>query len=79
MDGKPARHDGVLALNQGAQNRRGQRLGVLGPGGYGCVGLDEKVAHLPGPLFLVDVDERLEFAQMMSVAQAMPDAGQSVR
>ncbi len=69
MEGKPAPDDGVVAFDQGAQNERRQRRRAFGRGGaHGAVGLDEKIAHLPGPLLLVDVDQGLEFPQMMGVA-----------
>ena len=77
MEGEPAPDDGVVAFDQRSQNERRQRRSALDVGAAdGCVGLDEKVAHLPGPLLFVDVDQGLEFAQVMGVAQRVPDAGQ---
>ena len=69
MEGEPAPNDGVGAFDQGAQNGRRQRRRAFGDRGADTfVGVEEKVAHLPGPLLLVDVDQGLEFAQMMGVA-----------
>ena len=69
MEGEPAPDDGVVAFDQRAQNERRQRRSAFGQGGaHGAVDLDEKIAHLPGPLLLVDVDQGLKLAQMMGVA-----------
>jgi hypothetical protein len=79
MKGQPAPDDGVVAFDQGAQHGRRQEVRPLGAGvGHAGVGLDEKVAHLPRPLFLVDVDERLELAQVVGVAQRVAHAGQPI-
>ena len=65
----PRRTMALVAFDQGAQNGRRQRRRAFGDGGADAfVGLEEKIAHLPGPLLLVDVDQGLEFAQMMGVA-----------
>ena len=40
---------------------------------HGLCGVDEEVAHGERPRLLVDVDERLEFAQMMGVAEGVID------
>ena len=69
MEGEPAPDDGVGAFDQGAQTERRQRRRAFGRGGaYDAVGLEEKIAHSPGPLLLVDGDQGLEFTQMMGVA-----------
>ena len=82
MEGEPASvpglfdpGDGVGAFDQGAENGGWQRRRALDSGApHGAVGLEEKIAHLPGPLLLVDVDQGLEFAQVMGLAQRVPDA-----
>ena len=79
MEGKAAPDDGVVAFDQGAQNEGRQRRRALGDSAaHGAVGLDEKIAHLSGPLLFVDVDQGFEFAQMMGVAQRVADGGQRV-
>ena len=61
--------DGVVAFDQGAQNGGRQRRCALDDRGADTfVGVEEKIAHLPGPLLFVDVDQGLEFAQVMGVA-----------
>ena len=72
MEGKPTPGDGVVAFDQRAQSERRQRRRAFRDrGAEALVGVEEKIAHLPGPLLLVDVDERLELAQVMSVAQGV--------
>ena len=69
MEGQPAPDDGVVAFDERPQNGRRQRCCALDDDApHGCVGLDEKIAHLPGPLLFVDVDQGLELAQMVGVA-----------
>ena len=69
MEGESAPDDGVGAFDQRSQNGRRQRRCALDDGAlHGAVGFDEKIAHLPSPLLFVDVDQGLEFAQVMGVA-----------
>ena len=41
-----------------------------------AVGLEQEIAHGRGPRLPVDLDQRLQFAQMMGVAQRMADVGE---
>ena len=69
MHGEPTPDDGVVAFDERPQNERRQPRCALDDGSpHGAVGLDEKIAHLPGPLLFVDVDQGLEFGQVMGVA-----------
>ena len=40
------------------------------------IGLEQEIAHGRGPGLLVDLDQRLQFAQMMGVASRMADLGE---
>ena len=42
----------------------------------GSIGLEQEIAHGCGPRLPVDLDQRLQFAQMMGVAQRMTDVGE---
>ena len=49
---------------------------LMGEAG-GPVGASEQAMHAPGPVFLLDLDQGLEFAQVMSVAGAVAHALES--
>ena len=69
MEGESAPDDGVVAFDQRAQNEGRQRDRPLSDRDRDTLdGVEDKIAHLPGPLLLVDVDERLKLAQVMGVA-----------
>jgi hypothetical protein len=45
---------------------------------HGFEAVHQDIAHLPGPRLLLDLDQGLELAQMMGVAERVRDAGQRV-
>ena len=74
MERKPLRQNAVIAGGQPGQKPRAQaplsRARQIG----GVTGLPQKAMHRPCPRLLLNVDERLEFPQMMRVAQRVRHA-----
>ena len=78
MEGEPLRHDGIIAsLDEGNEARFERPLFLAGEV-YGVAGPAQQDLHPARPVLLVDVDECLQFAQMMRVAQRMTYAPHGV-
>ena len=74
MESKPLRENAVIAGGQPGQ-KPGAQAPLLRPGQIGSVtGLPQKARHRPRPRLLLNVDERLEFPQMMRVTQRVGHA-----
>jgi hypothetical protein len=75
----PAKRNGCTPGDEACNGGRGQGGCVLlARLAQRVVGLDEQIAHVLGPGFGVEFDQRLEFAQVMSVAVGVGEASQPV-
>ena len=71
MEGKTLRHDGVVVpLDTGDQSRF-ERDTTLAGEIDGMAGPAQQDLHLARPVFVIEFDQRLQFPQMMGVAQGM--------
>ena len=78
MEGEALTQDLPVAGEEALEHGRSQTVGArLARCLDRLVGLEQKIAHGRGPRLLVDLDQRLELAQMMGVAQRMGDVGEA--
>ena len=79
MQGEPHSQGGIIGRCDASLVGLGQRHGAARPGLTNqLVGRAQHGVHHPGPRLALDLDERLQFAQMVSVAQGMQGAAQGI-
>ena len=71
MEREPLGDDGVIAAPELGDKAGVERHAAVPSEMGGMTGAAQQALHLARSLFLLDVDQRLEFAQVMGVAQGM--------
>src|ERR1700738_3971423 len=71
MKGEPLRHDGVVTPLDARDQSRFERNATLAGEIDGVTGPTQQDLHLARPVLVIELDQRLQFPQMMSVAQGM--------
>jgi len=74
MEGQPLGHEGVIATLDDRDHARFERDAALACEVDGMASASQQPVHLTRPGFLLDVDQGLEFAQMMGIAQGVKHA-----
>ena len=71
MEGQPFGENGVVTTFETFDELRSQRNAPFSCSIGDVTGAAQQPLHLARPLFFLDFDERLQFAQMMSIAQGV--------
>ena len=71
MEGQPFGENGVVTTFETFDESRSQRNAPFSCSIRDVTGAAQQPLHLARPLFFLDFDERLQFAQMMSIAQGV--------
>jgi hypothetical protein len=71
MEGQPFGENGVVTTFETFDEPRSQRNAPFSCSIRDVTGAAQQPLHLARPLFFLDFDERLQFAQMMSIAQGV--------
>src|SRR5271156_446002 len=71
MEGQPFGENGVVTTFETFDESRFQRSAPFSCSIRNVTGAAQQPLHLARPLFFLDFDERLQFAQMMSIAQGV--------
>jgi hypothetical protein len=71
MKGEPLRHDGVVTSLDTRDQSRFERNATLTGEIDRVTGPTQQDLHLARPVLVIELDQRLQFPQMMSVAQGM--------
>jgi len=71
VEGQPFGQDGVITALHPCDQAGLQRAAALACEVGGVTTAAQQLLHLARPVFLLDVDQGLEFAQVMGVAQGM--------
>src|SRR5262245_21089858 len=74
VESEALRHDGVVASLDMGDEARFERDAPLASKIGRMTGSPQQDLHLARPIFLIDFDQRLQFSQMMGVAQGMEHA-----
>jgi hypothetical protein len=71
MEGQPFGENGVVTTFETFDESRSQSNAPFSCSIRDVTGAAQQPLHLARPLFFLDFDERLQFAQMMSIAQGV--------
>ena len=78
MEGRALGNDRVVVSSEQVDEGGFQRPVPLAGEGGGVAGAAQQALHPARPVLLLDLDQGLEFAQVVGVAQGMPHALQGV-
>ena len=74
MEGQPFGENGVVTTFETFDESRSQRNALFSCSIRDVTGAAQQPLHLARPLFFLDFDQSLQFAQVMSIAQGVQHA-----